>query len=147
MNDVVVNKQPKFLTEMLTDSTHAMVLPANDEKARPPLTIPLDIRDLISCFPMRKPTVEEYESSPCNELISEDPAFDPHDPSFARQDAACTIIEASCTQQRTMVCAVERLDAYMVFDFRIVVTTVSCMGMTMWHCTTRQHCNYTSGAQ
>lgn len=62
INDVVGNDKPKFLMEMPTEMTHATVLPGNEDKAQPSLTIPLDLlRGLISYFPTRKPTVEEFE--------------------------------------------------------------------------------------
>jgi hypothetical protein len=82
LNDVVVNEQPKFLTEEPTDSTHAIVVPGNDEDRLLLLTILLDFTSITSCFPT-KPTAEEYESCARYELTSEEPIFDPHDPMFA----------------------------------------------------------------
>ncbi|MGL4350630.1 MAG: hypothetical protein ACRCT2_08740, partial [Plesiomonas shigelloides] len=90
MNDVAVDERPKFLTEHPTESTHAIrITGSGDEVALPPLTIHLAIRGVISCFDTRKPTAEEYETLPRYELTYENPVFDPYDPSFASQEAAC----------------------------------------------------------
>ncbi len=89
LNDVVVHEHPKFLTEQPTDTTRAIVIPGNDETNLPLLTIPLDLKGLVSCFPMRLPTAEEYESCVRYELTSKSPIFDPHDPTYAQQEAAC----------------------------------------------------------
>ena len=89
LNDVVVNEQPKFLTEQPSESTHAIMIPGNDEENLPPLTIPLDLKGLTSCFPTRLPSIEEYESCIHYELTAEEPFFDPHDPSYANQELAC----------------------------------------------------------
>ena len=89
LNDVVVHEQPKFLTERPTDTTHAIVIPGDDETNQPPLTIPLDLKGLVSCFPTRLPTAEEYESCLRYELTSESPVFEPHDTTYAQQEAAC----------------------------------------------------------
>jgi hypothetical protein len=102
LNDVVVSEQPKFLTENPTDTTHAIVIPGKEEENLPPLTIPLDLQGLTSCFPMRKPSAEEYESCSRYDLTSEEPIFDPRDPTYASQEAACLITMDSSSQQGTI---------------------------------------------
>lgn len=88
LNDVAVDERPKFLTEHPTENTHAIQVPAGDDN-HPALTIRLEMRGIVSCFATYKPTAEEYESLPRYELTYESPVFDPSDPSFAEQEAAC----------------------------------------------------------
>ena len=86
LNDVTVNDVPRFLTEQPTLLTHALVIPTNDFDD--PYVIPLSLHGVSSTFPTRKPTVEEYETLPHIVLTSEDPTYDPHDPSLARHEEA-----------------------------------------------------------
>ncbi len=65
------------------------MIEGDDKTNFSPLTIPLDLKGLVSCFPKRLPTAEEYESCVCYELTSKSPVFDPHDPTYAQQEAAC----------------------------------------------------------
>ena len=60
LNDVVVNKVPRFLTEEVTDHTPLLVIPIEDSPM--PCVIPLSLRGVTSTFPTRKPTVAEYET-------------------------------------------------------------------------------------
>ena len=89
MNDIAIDERPKFLTESPTNLTHAILIPGNAEEGIDPLTIPLDLRGLTSCFPTRKPTADEYESCVRYDLTAEQPLLDPHDPTYAEQEAAC----------------------------------------------------------
>ena len=84
LNDAVVSVTLKFLTENPTDTSHAIVIPGNEEEN-------LDLHGLTSysCFPTRKPTAIEYGSCSRYDLTSEEPIFDPRDPTYASQEAAC----------------------------------------------------------
>ena len=67
--------------------THALVIPTDDFDD--PYVTPMSLHGVASLFPMRKkPTVEEYKSLPHLVLISEAPAYDPHDNSMARHEEA-----------------------------------------------------------
>jgi hypothetical protein len=85
-----VDEQPKFLTEGVTEMTHAIGLPADQQEGLPAVTIPLELLGLISVFDTHKPTEEEFEQCEHYELTSQDVIFDPHDPLFAQQEAAFT---------------------------------------------------------
>lgn len=86
VNDVIVNDTPRFLTDNPDEFTHAILVP--DSSTDCPYVIPLGLQGVTSTFPTRKPTVDEYESLPRLELTSEDPPYDPHDPTFASQEQA-----------------------------------------------------------
>ena len=60
LNDIVVNKVPRFLTEEVTDHTPLLVIPIEDSPM--PCVTPLSLRGVTSTFPTRKPTVAEYET-------------------------------------------------------------------------------------
>ncbi|KAI2507367.1 hypothetical protein MHU86_7087 [Fragilaria crotonensis] len=88
LNDVIINETPRFLTDNATDLTHSLVIPTDEYDT--PYVIPLSIQGVTSTFPTRKPTVAEYEMLPHLTLTSEDPPYDPYDPSFAAEEAALT---------------------------------------------------------
>ena len=85
LNDVVVNKVPRFLTEEVTDHTHSLVVPIEDSPT--PYVIPLSLRGMTSTFPTQKPTVAEYETLPHLTLTCADLPWDPNDPVVAREEA------------------------------------------------------------
>jgi hypothetical protein len=117
LNDVTVNETPRFLTDKITDYTHSLVIPTDDFDS--PYVIPLSIRGVSSSFPSRKPTVEEFETLPHFTLTSEDPIYDPHDPTYAQQEQALTsfVLDTGdrigaappsrrlCTVSKTLSCA------------------------------------------
>jgi hypothetical protein len=90
LNDVAVDEQPKFLTEGVTEMTHAIGRPADQQEGLPAMTIPLELLGLISVFDTSKPTEEEFEQCERYELTSQDMIFDPYNPSFAQQEAVFT---------------------------------------------------------
>ena len=55
----------------------------------------LTISGVTSTFPTRKPSVEEYESCLQYELTFDSPDYDPHDPTYSRQENAAieTLLE------------------------------------------------------
>ena len=88
LNHVTDNETPRFLTDKVTDCTHSLDKPTDDFES--PYVIPLSIRGVSSSFPTRKPTVEEFESLPHLLLTSDDPIYDPHDPTYKQQEQALT---------------------------------------------------------
>jgi hypothetical protein len=88
LDDVMIRETPRFLTENVTDFTHTIVIPTEDADA--PYVIPLSLQGVTSTFPTRRPTVEENETLPHLTLASEDPPYDPCDPSFAADESALT---------------------------------------------------------
>ena len=117
LNDVTDNETPRFLTDKVTDCTHSLDKPTDDFES--PYVIPLSIRGVSSSFPTRKPTVEEFESLPHLLLTSDDPIYDPHDPTYKQQEQALTrfVLERGdrigtvppsrrlCTVSKTLLCA------------------------------------------
>jgi hypothetical protein len=90
LNDVMISETPRFLTDNVTDLTHTIAIPTDDPAT--PYVIPLSLHGVTSSFPTRKPTPEEYESLPHLELTSDAPEYDPHDSTYASQEAALTKI-------------------------------------------------------
>jgi hypothetical protein len=88
LNDVLISDTPRFLTENVTDLTHTIAIPTDDPAA--PYVIPLSLHGVTSFFPTRKPTPEEYESLPHLALTSDEPEYDPHDRTYASQEAVFT---------------------------------------------------------
>ena len=88
LNDVTISETPRFLTENITDTTHTISIPTDDKQR--PYVIPLALHGVTSSFPTRKPTPEEYESLPHLTLTSDEPEYDPHDTSYATQEAMLT---------------------------------------------------------
>ncbi len=86
LNDVTVNKCPRFLTDNITDLTHSIVIPV--EGSETPYVIPLALSGMASSFPTGKPTVAEYESLPHLSLTSDEPMYNPYDTTFAQQEEA-----------------------------------------------------------
>jgi hypothetical protein len=79
LNDVVVNKQPKFLTTKPTKIDYAIVFGE--------LLIPLDLHGVTSYFHGRTPTKTEYDNCNRIELTSPDPEWRPHDEMHAEEEA------------------------------------------------------------
>jgi hypothetical protein len=51
------------------------------------LVIPLDLHDVVSCFPTFKPSQEEFETCERYELTYETPYYDPSAKTFHEQEA------------------------------------------------------------
>ena len=92
MNDVKVDKTPKFLTENPTDITHAV---SGKDADGIQVTIPLSLKGVSSYFLTRKSTEEEFNSCPQFDLSYEAPIWDPHSEIFRQQKRKCslTIVE------------------------------------------------------
>ena len=61
-NGIRVNYELKFRVPTPMDNHHAIVINGIYQDQQP-IKIPLSIKGVISCFPLRKPTREEYEVS------------------------------------------------------------------------------------
>ena len=59
-NDVPVNEKPLIMVPKTTDNHHDIMIRVIDQDQQP-VNIPLSIKGVISYFPSRKPTREEYE--------------------------------------------------------------------------------------
>jgi hypothetical protein len=82
MNDIKVSETPKFLADNPTDKTH--VITFHDGEAS--FIIPLSLDGVISFFPTRKPTMEEYNDDICFDLTYDSPVWDPHSTTFSERE-------------------------------------------------------------
>ena len=78
-NDVMLNGQPKCMTENPTEDTHAL-LAVTDTKEH--LRIPLRLRGVTSTMNVSKPTREQYELLPHIQLTTPDLTWDPQTTHF-----------------------------------------------------------------
>jgi hypothetical protein len=84
VNDVTVDKCPKFLHSTPTDTTHTIIVQDDTTK----LVIPLSLRGVTSYFPTRVPTALENEDCRSFDLTFTDPVWNPQSRSFERQEEA-----------------------------------------------------------
>ena len=87
-NDVCVNDEPKSMALTPTDNNNAIVINGIDQYQQP-INISLYIRVVISYFPLRKPTREEYEGSDPDlriEMTVKEPEWYPRTTRFKSQD-------------------------------------------------------------
>ena len=83
MNDVILNKQPKLLTNNLMEENHAIISPKNER-----YNIPLRLQGVTSYLTTWKTTIEEFEKLPRIELTYMSPEWNPSLPSFYEQEDA-----------------------------------------------------------
>jgi hypothetical protein len=86
LNDVVVNETLKFKCANPTDLSHTITV--KGENMNDELIIPFDLRGVVSCFTMRKPTKEEFDTCNRYELTYKSPVYDPIGSLYAEQEAA-----------------------------------------------------------
>ena len=87
-NDVQVNDEPKHMALNPANKIHAITFTGTEEKEA--LQIPLLFKGVVSYFPTRKPTVDEWEKSGLSkqiELTAEAPEWDPSTSHFEEQEA------------------------------------------------------------
>jgi hypothetical protein len=86
INGVEIDEKPRFLTSTPTVSSHSISFPNAEDS--PPLNIPLQLEGVVSYFPIRRPTQEEFEdrSIPHLSMTAESPPWDPYDEDFACQE-------------------------------------------------------------
>jgi hypothetical protein len=122
LNDVIVNKIPKFMTETPTEKDHAIVVTDPDSTDR--LIIPLAVQGVTSTFLTRKPTLDEYNSCPHFTLTYDSPEFEPETERFANveHDALSNVDWLRQTEDRTqqthLLCSVSQslLNAQQVLE-------------------------------
>ena len=87
-----MNDEPKFMALTPTDNHHTIVINGIDQDQQP-INIPLSIRGVISYFPSRKPTREEYEGSDPDlriEMTIKEPEWDSRTTRFKYQEESMT---------------------------------------------------------
>jgi hypothetical protein len=71
LHDVVVNETPKFQCLKPTNLSHSIM--GRGDNVGEVLVIPLDLHDVVSCFPNFKPPQEQFEICKRYELTYETP--------------------------------------------------------------------------
>ena len=100
---VKINELPKFLADKPDNETHAVVM--NDPlDPQEPLIIPLQLKGVTSYFPIRKPTVGEFEDPdlPHISMTATGPNWEPSEASYADQEAAMTDFGGNIITRETM---------------------------------------------
>ena len=91
-NDIRVNDEPKFMVSTPTENHHAIMIHGIYQDQQP-LKIPLSIKGVISYFPSRNITREEYEGLELDmqiEMTTKEPEWDPQTTRFESQEESMT---------------------------------------------------------
>jgi len=88
VNGVVINDTPKICVPNPDNSTHSIKV-ADSLEQDATLHIPLILKEVTSCFCIRRPTTIEFEDKDIPKLgmTYESPEWDPSDPDWATQEA------------------------------------------------------------
>ena len=98
VNRICLDKEPKFLVENPMQQTHAIAF--DNKHDGTPYLIPLLIRGIVSLFPTRKPTIQEYERADCiYALTQEEPEWDPLTNTYKKQEEAMCNTAGKIIQQ------------------------------------------------
>jgi hypothetical protein len=84
LHDFIVNETPKFQSLNPTNLSHSRSV--RGENVDDLLVIPLELHDLVSCFPTFKPTQLDFETCDRYELTYESPDYDPSAKTFHDQE-------------------------------------------------------------
>jgi hypothetical protein len=84
LNDIIVNKTPKFMTETPTEKDHAIVVTNPDSTDR--LIIPLAVQGVTSTVPTRKLMLDEYNTCPHFTLTYDSPELESETECFANME-------------------------------------------------------------
>jgi hypothetical protein len=112
LNDVIVNKIIKFMTETPTEKDHVIVV--TDPDSNDQLIIPPVVQGVMLTFLTRKPMLDEYNTCPCFTLTYDSPEFEPETKCFANMecDALSSIDQlwqtGDQTQQPHLLCLVSQ---------------------------------------
>ena len=84
MNSVEINETPRFLEKNKTPNYHATVIDDQDPTSNATVTLPLSLSGVTSYLPVRKPSLEDWDSGkyPRYELTSEHLDCNPSDLTF-----------------------------------------------------------------
>jgi hypothetical protein len=85
LNDVRCELCPKFLAQRPTDNTHTISIPDDCDDD---YVISLQLKGVISYFPTRKPTQDEYDNCHHLELTYHSPEWNPHAATYGQQEEA-----------------------------------------------------------
>lgn len=92
-NGILVNDEPKYLMANAEENHHAITIQNHVMEDGEVFRIPLSLHGVTSYFTTRKPSKEEFESTPdelCIDLTAESPPWDPTTTRFSEQESAMT---------------------------------------------------------
>jgi hypothetical protein len=84
LNGINIKECPHILDPTASDDSHLILFP-NEE-----LKIPLLLNGILSYFPSRRPTKEEFERCPHIELTPDEPECNPHDEIYSNGEITMT---------------------------------------------------------
>jgi hypothetical protein len=100
VNDVTINKTPKFMVDNPTDQTHALTLHDLVHPSQT-ITLPLELRGIISMLNVRTVTADQFydhETYPHVHLTSDTLTWDPTSTLYRDQELAMTNLHGEvCT--------------------------------------------------
>jgi hypothetical protein len=112
MNGLEVDDVPKHLAKDPTVATHSIYIPEED------IHIPLSMRGVISCLPVRLPTAQEIESCRWITLTS-DMEWDPHSEEFENNERRAQENEYTVTTVERDIFAIKSLNSPQLFHTAI----------------------------
>jgi hypothetical protein len=104
MNGLEVDDVPKHLAKDPTIATHSIYIPEQD------ICIPLSMHGVISCLPVRLPTIQEIESCRWITLTS-DMEWDPHSEEFENNERKAQESENTVTTVERDIFAIKSLNS------------------------------------
>jgi hypothetical protein len=84
LNGINIKECPRILDPTASDDSHSILFPKDE------LKIPLLLNGIVSYFPSRRPTKEEFERCPHIELTSNEPEWNPHDEIYSKGEMDMT---------------------------------------------------------
>jgi hypothetical protein len=95
LNEVTVNERARVLTHMPTDDDHCIIFDHAHVK------IPLCLNGIVSYFPSRRPTLEEYHTCRQLDLTPDEPEWNPLDPMFGSHEHRMTGDDGTILRRET----------------------------------------------
>jgi hypothetical protein len=115
LNDVVLNKRPKFLTTHPTDQDHEIIMED--------LKISLDIFNISSFFLGRAPTKKDYHECERFELAYPSPEWSPNSDLYAEEESKCEDKEGYACKFRE-----ERQTSSIIHDYGVLIRCIKRIG-------------------
>jgi hypothetical protein len=96
LNEVTINERARVLTRQPTDDDHCILFDHAQVK------IPLRLNGIVSYFPSRRPTLEEYHACRRLELTPDEPEWNPLDPMFQSHEHRMTGDDGNILRRETL---------------------------------------------
>ena len=142
---VHVNDEAKILVKAPTEEHHSLYFPDNK------LRIPLSLKGIVSYFPTRKPTIDEWLQHPNLDITPDEPSWNPSTTEYSSQEALMLdheghmmlkdVRDKHLVELRTR----EDYDDPMEFTYLAVESSAIEMVMATTHCTGTNRCSNDMG--